>query len=141
MWNTGIIPTDWRRGVVVSIWKGKFDNQECNIYRGLPFSLCQPSCRHEISLIGCAKKLLTHQRNERPHRDLRDIRIGLLAAYVDVRKAFDSVNRDVLWRTPALRGIPPKLDNLICDLYSGTVGAVMCDGTISEYFLVNTGVH
>ena len=27
---------------------------------------------------------------------LCDVRIGLLAAYVDLRKAFDSVNRDVL---------------------------------------------
>ena len=39
-------------------------------------------------------------------------RIGVLAAHVDLRKAFDSVNRDVLWRILALRGIPPKLVNL-----------------------------
>ena len=35
---------------------------------------------------------------------LRDFRIGLMAAYVDLRKAYDSVNRDVLWRILALRG-------------------------------------
>ena len=29
---------------------------------------------------------------------VRDFRIGLLAACVDLCKAFDSVNRDVLWR-------------------------------------------
>ena len=34
IWNTMIIPTDWRRGVVVSIWKGKGDTQECNNYMG-----------------------------------------------------------------------------------------------------------
>ena len=28
--NTGIIPTDWRRGFVVPICKGKGDTQECN---------------------------------------------------------------------------------------------------------------
>ena len=59
-------------------------------------------------------KLLNHQRHEQsgftPKKStvdrtlalrvlpehLRDFRIGLLAAYVDLRKAFDSVNRDVL---------------------------------------------
>ena len=30
VWNTGIIPTDWKRGLAVSLWKGKGDCQECN---------------------------------------------------------------------------------------------------------------
>ena len=29
-WNTGIIPTDWKRGLVVPLWKGKGDRQDCN---------------------------------------------------------------------------------------------------------------
>ena len=73
------------------------------------------------------QKLLTHQRRKQssftPRKStvdyilaldvlierLRDFRIGLLAAYVDLRTAFDSVNRGVLWRILALRGISPKL--------------------------------
>ena len=51
---------------------------------------------------------------------------GLLAAYVDLCKAFDSVNRDVLWRILGLRGVPLKLINLISELYSGTESAVRC---------------
>ena len=31
-WNTGIIPTDWMRGLVVPLWKGKGDRQDCNNY-------------------------------------------------------------------------------------------------------------
>ena len=34
-WNTGIIPTDWKVGLVVSVWKGKGDRQDCNNYRGV----------------------------------------------------------------------------------------------------------
>ena len=34
-WNTGIIPTDWKRGLVVPLWKGKGDLQDCNNYRGV----------------------------------------------------------------------------------------------------------
>ena len=35
IWNTEIIPTDWKRGVVVPIWKGKGDTQQCNNYEGV----------------------------------------------------------------------------------------------------------
>ena len=77
------------------------------------------------------QKLLTHQRHEQsgftPTKStvdrtlalrvltgrLRQFRVGLLATYVDLRNAFDSVNRDVLWRIPALRVIHPKLVELI----------------------------
>ena len=34
-WNTGIIPTDWKRGLVGPLWKGKGDHQDCNNYRGV----------------------------------------------------------------------------------------------------------
>jgi len=35
VWNTGIIPIDCKRGLVVPIWKGKDDRQDCNNYRGV----------------------------------------------------------------------------------------------------------
>ena len=34
-WNTGIIPTDWKRGLVVPLWKGKGDRQDCNNFGGV----------------------------------------------------------------------------------------------------------
>ena len=33
-WNIGIIPTDWKRGLV-PLWKGKGDRQDCNNYQGM----------------------------------------------------------------------------------------------------------
>ena len=57
IWNTGIIPTDWRRGVVFPIWKGKDDTQECYNYRGgLHSFVCQARSCHESSLIGSGSK-------------------------------------------------------------------------------------
>ena len=32
VWNSGVIPTDWKRGIVVPIWKGKGNIRECNNY-------------------------------------------------------------------------------------------------------------
>ena len=54
----------------------------------------------------------------------REFRQGLLTANVDLCKAFDSVNRDGLWGILSLRGVPPKLINLISELYTGTETAV-----------------
>ena len=64
----------------------------------------------------------------------------LLAAYVDLCKVFDSVNQDALWRILGLRGVPPKLIDLMSELYSGTENAVRCGGSISDLFSVVTGV-
>ena len=65
---------------------------------------------------------------------------GLLAAYVDLCKAFDSVNRVALWRILGLLGVPPKLVDLMSELYSGTESAVRCGGAISDLFPVVIGV-
>ena len=59
---------------------------------------------------------------------IREFQQGLLAAYVDLCKVFDSVNRDALWRILGLHGVPPKLINLMSELYSGTESAVRCGG-------------
>ena len=64
----------------------------------------------------------------------REFRQGLLAAYVDLCKAFNSVNRDALWRVLGLRGVPPTLINLMSELYSGTESAARCGDTISDFF-------
>ena len=34
-WNTGVIPTDWKRGLVVPLWNGMGDHQDCIKYRGV----------------------------------------------------------------------------------------------------------
>ena len=71
----------------------------------------------------------------------REFQQGLLAAYVDLCKVFDSVNRDTLERILGLRGVPPKLIDLMSELYSGTESAVRCGGTIYDLFPVVTGVR
>jgi len=71
----------------------------------------------------------------------REFRQGLLAAYFDLCNVFDSVNQDALCRILGLRGMPPKLINLMSELYSGTEGAVRCGDSISDLFLVVTGIR
>ena len=63
IWNTGIIPTDWRRSVVFPIWKGKGDAQECNIYEGVLSFLYQAKLAR-IFLDRVCQKVLTHQHHK-----------------------------------------------------------------------------
>ena len=51
------------------------------------------------------------------------------------------MNRDSLWRILGLRGVPPKLINLMSERYSGAESAVRCGGSISDLFPVVTGVR
>ena len=66
----------------------------------------------------------------------REFRQKMLAAYVDLKKAFDSVHRDALWDLLRLRGIPTGILDLVVSLYSGTESAVKCGGDISSFFPV-----
>ena len=70
----------------------------------------------------------------------REFRQGLLAAIVNLIKAFDLVNRDSFWRILGLHGVPPKLIDPISELYSGTESAVRCGDTISDLFPLVPGV-
>ena len=121
-WNTGIIPTDWKRGLVIPHWKGKADRQDCNNYRGVMLLSVPGKVFARIILHWVCHHLLEHQHPEQsgftPKRSTidrilalrvlterrREFRQGLLAADVDLCKAFDSVNRDALWRIIGLRG-------------------------------------
>ena len=35
VWSTGVVPPDWRRGLVTPIYKGRGDRMDCNNYRGI----------------------------------------------------------------------------------------------------------
>ena len=60
---------------------------------------------------------------------------------MDFRKAFDSVNHEVMWRILKARGIHPKLLALIKDLYNGSRARVAAHGTESGWFDIRTGVR
>ncbi|XP_069990660.1 uncharacterized protein [Penaeus vannamei] len=61
---------------------------------------------------------------------------GLLAAYIDLKKSFNTVHRESLWEMLRLRGIPTRIIGLIASLYTGTQSAVKCGGGLSSFFHV-----
>ena len=125
VWNSGnTIPPDWKKGVVVPIWKGKGDRQDCCNYHGITLlSLPGKVLLAHLPLTRIRTHLLKHQRLEQSGfmhgksttdfilalrvlvERRREFRQGMLAAYVDLKKAFDSVHRETLWDLLRLRGI------------------------------------
>ena len=65
----------------------------------------------------------------------------MFAAYVDLKKTFVSVHREALWDLLRFRGIPAGIIGLLSGLYSGTESAIKCDGGVSSFFPVHTGVR
>ena len=51
------------------------------------------------------------------------------------------MNLGAPWRIVGLRGLPPKLINLMSELHSDTESAVRCGDTISDLFPVVSGVR
>jgi len=65
----------------------------------------------------------------------------LHVAYVDLKSAFDSVDRQALWK--AFRGInmPQVLLKLTEDLHTGKTSQVSLGGLMSDSFSTSSGVH
>jgi len=71
----------------------------------------------------------------------REFNKPLWIAYVDLKSAFDSEDRESLWLILHRRGIPDKLVELMKDLYTDTCSCILADGMRSEWFQVLSGAR
>jgi len=129
------------------------------LQRHHPTVYCTPGKAFALTLLARVKtKLLEVRRPEQsgftPHRSTVD-RIATLntllqtrkefnkplwIAYVNLKSAFDSVDRESLWLLLRRHGIPDKLVELMKELYTDTCSCVLADGMRSEWFQVLSGV-
>ena len=129
VWRSGKVPADWRDRIIITLYKWKGSKNECgnyhpislllipgNVFAHVLLARIQPllnlrrrpqqsgftACRSTIDAI-LALRLLSeiHREFERP----------LTVAYLDIKAAFDSVDRRALWNWKALRsiGVPEVL--------------------------------
>ena len=66
--------------------------------------------------------------------------LPLTITFIDFKKAFDSINRSVMFAVLRHYGIPEVIVNAIGVLYNNSRSAVMVDGNLSDPFQVTTGV-
>jgi len=65
---------------------------------------------------------------------------SLYITFVDLTKAFDTVNRDGLWKIMAKFGCPEKFINIVRLFHDGMEARVKDNGEFSEPFPVTNGV-
>ena len=64
----------------------------------------------------------------------------LYIVFFDFRKAFDSVNRKMLWKFLEKFGCPRKLLRIVRAFHEGMKGKISISGETSEDFVINNGV-
>jgi hypothetical protein len=65
----------------------------------------------------------------------------LYLAFVDLCKAFDSVNRTALWAVLLASGLPEDLVRVLVDLHSSTTCRIRVGGSRSHSFSMESGVQ
>ncbi|VDM04229.1 unnamed protein product [Schistocephalus solidus] len=70
----------------------------------------------------------------------QEMRTHLYTNFVDLMKAFDTVNRDGLWKIMQKFGCPERFTHMIRQFHDGMMVRVAANGTVSEAFAVTNGV-
>ena len=159
IWETSEIPDSFLQLILCSMPK-KGDSSVCENHRGI--SLIAHVSKVLTLLINTrVTNYVEHQqilpesqsgfRKNRSTSDMiltvkllqqhcREKRLTLFLAFLDIAKAYDSVDRNTLWKILCAIGIPPKILSLIKLLYGDTRYKVRFKGKFSNSFLVKQGL-
>jgi len=159
VWSMGRVPADWKEGLIISLYKGKGQKTNCSSYRPISLLLVPGKVLAHV-LLGRLQPLLVSQRHSHqsgftPGRSSADaiLTLQLLAeihhefdkplhtTFIDIKSAFDSVDRDALWKALAAKKAPPFLIRLIQDLHRLTTARVRIGNKLSNSFLTSSGVR
>ena len=78
----------------------------------------------------------------RLHELERKAGVALFLYFIDAPKAYDSVDRNVLWQVLSRLGVPPQMITVIREFHDGMKACVRSsDGTCSKPFDVNQGLR
>nr|XP_014349996.1 PREDICTED: uncharacterized protein LOC102357907 [Latimeria chalumnae] len=158
-WCQGAVPQDFKDANIVHLYKRKRDQTDCNNHRGtsllsvagkffakvildhlinslaesiLPESQCGfRSGRGTMDMIFSGRQIQDKCRKQ--HMDL-------FAVFIDLTKAFDSVNRDGLWQILKKLDCSDKFVNIIKAFHEGMMACVVENRLFSENFQVTNGM-
>ena len=66
--------------------------------------------------------------------------VRLLKCFIDLKKAYDNVDRQLLWEMLKVIGFPPKVIELIRAMYDGARATVFVNGKSAEPFITTNGL-
>lgn len=161
VWTSEQPPEDWRRGIIVPFWKHKGDRLACENHRGISLLSIPGKVFARVLLTRALAAIRSHRRPQQAgfmpnrstsdhisavrlliekHREFRKNR-HLYMAFIDLKAAFDSVDRQSLWKILKVIGVPDKICRLFKALYDTSESCVRVNNICSEWFPVLTGVR
>uniref|UniRef100_A0A3B3HVR8 ribonuclease H n=1 Tax=Oryzias latipes TaxID=8090 RepID=A0A3B3HVR8_ORYLA len=161
VWESGKIPRDWTRGVILPLWKGKGDKLTCNNHRGITLLSIPGKLFTRILLNRALPAIRSSRRPEQagfmPNRSTTDhisaVRLliektyefrknrHLYMVFIDLKAAFDTVCHTSLWNILKTLGVPSKIVSLFGLLYSNAESCVRVNGKDSDWFPISSGVR
>ena len=157
VWESEDVPEEWKQGLIVKLPK-KGDLTICGNWRGLTLMSVPAKCFGKCLLLrirdAVDRRLRREQAGFRRGRGtneqifiLRNIieqclewNSALYLVFVDYEKAFDSIDRETLWRIMMAYGIPGKIVSLVKAFYQGNKAAVIHGEGMSDWFEIGSGV-
>lgn len=159
IWRKGEVPQDFKDASIVHIYKRKGDRASCDNHRGISLlsiagkilariilnrltshvaenAVPESQCGFRAGRGTCDMIFAIRQLQEK----CREQNKGLHMVFVDLTKAFDTVNREGLWKILGKFGCPEKLVSLIAQFHDGMQARVQENGDTSEPFPVRNGV-
>ena len=161
IWRGGDVPQQWKDAIIKVLHKKK-DRTECGNYRGISLVahagkiLLKIIARRLSDYCECVGILPEEQCGFRPNRSTIDMmfvirrlqelarkkRIPLYVCFIDLTKAYDSVDRTLLWTVLARFGVPLQMISVIRQFHDGMRACVrLDDGVCSGWFAVEQGLR
>jgi hypothetical protein len=158
IWEEEEIPTEWKEVYLIKLPK-KGDLSSCSNYRGITLLSIPGKVFNRILLNRMKDAVDPHLRDQqagfRKERSCTDqiatLRIileqslewnsPLYVNFIDYEKAFDSVDRESLWRLLRQYGVPEKITNIIRKSYEGMTCRIVHGRQLTDAFEVRTGVR
>ena len=153
------VPQEWKDAIIMVLHKNK-DRTKCGNYRGI--SLVAHAGKILLKIIArCLSEyycervgiLPEEQRGFRPNRSTTDMmfvirrlqelarkkRIPLYVCFIDLTKAYESVDRTLLWPVLARFGVPQNMISVIRQFHDGMRACVRLDDRVcSKWFCCGT---
>lgn len=159
--ETGVIPSSWGYGIINPIQKSNCDDpRDPACYRGITLtsSIYKAYCGvlndRIVKWAEENEKISDKQNGFRRNRSTTD-HISTLTSiiesrklakkptfvcFVDFRKAYDAINRTLLWRKLSNIGLKGKMFQSLRALYNNVNCSVRINGHLTDWFTVNSGL-
>ena len=71
----------------------------------------------------------------------KKLKQSTFCAFIDLKKAYDTVNRDILWTKMEKLGVNGHILNAFKSLYTSVSSCVRLNGNCTDFFNVNSGLR